>query len=407
MKLFFLTLLFITVYDLSAQRTLQGYIILSDTIKGEIISFNLEKHPAKIEFKTEGISKTYTPTDIKGFGIPTEQLHYKTATVTYHLDPIDYRFAKDQYADATEKATVFLKQLVKGQLSLFQFRTAERIYFFVEENNSFTELIYRIKLLNGQVVKDEQYKTQLNAYSVQRDKLNSLAPSIASTSYTETGFAKIFLKLNDQSMDLIPKKKRSSVYLFAGASVCSFKSEGPTYFIPSQGLSHLNKATFNNTISPSLGGEINISNSRLALIGGLGYQYLSYNGRVDNVLEYKSQEYAAKLHLITPSLRLQFVFNPAAPVKFFAGAGGSFPVILNKNGAVTTSTYDPNGPVIEVKGEPSLKSSFFTLGGNAGVIAGKTKFDIMISKSTSVIDEGETKLKFLSIGLRIHYLIIN
>jgi hypothetical protein len=396
-------LLVLTVSIINAQQKfLAGYIITTDTITGEIRSFNPDRTPGKIEFRKNTQTVVYTPERIKGFGFSGDQGSYVSATVSYQTNPADYRNAKEEFSNEIRTETVFLRQLVKGNISLYQLILPEREYFFSERNGLLKELIYRVKIVNEQIVNDEQFKNQITLYASEMNQLSSLLQRISSLSYSEESLTRVFLLLNNSSIRL-PNKKKPAIYLTGGFASCSFQNGGETYLTGPTMNSFLYQAHFDNTYEPQIGVEIAVLRRRVSLFFGLQYQPLSYHGEVENVSSFKKQSFDADLNLLTPTASLEYPFNKGKAVEFYTGVQLGSSILLNRSSTKSIFIHNSAG-TFEINGQPTLQGGFITYGAYAGVSIGRVKLDALIVQSANILDV-PAYLKCLAVGLRGRYLV--
>lgn len=171
-KLWSIYLFFITCLLSQTVRAqtnfVDGQIITSegDTLRGIIDFRNWSRNPTKIDFVIRGEEevRSYSAYKLVEFSASGEK--YISRNVTIDTTPLKVPEVKEVLPTSREDQ-VFLKVLVEGELSLYQYKDF-RDNFYIEENGVITELISHeyIALVRGRYLlvdsEEEKYIDQLN-----------------------------------------------------------------------------------------------------------------------------------------------------------------------------------------------------------------------------------------------------
>lgn len=117
-----------------------------ETVEGMMNAKNWRITPQKITFKATGKEgpQTYLPTEIKAFYSELTKEWYESHTVTIDQTPIKLDELKLNPESKLVEDTVFLKVLVKGEVSLFHlFDQQGKEHFFIQKDGEIKELILR------------------------------------------------------------------------------------------------------------------------------------------------------------------------------------------------------------------------------------------------------------------------
>jgi hypothetical protein len=244
-----LCILFFFHYKLAAQKeAAPGFIVTNsnDTIRGMILDKDWNISPQNIKFKAAGDQdyKTYSVTDIKAFSVDGSAL-YLSRMVLLDVSPTDVnklieidlasvdlnKLYNDVYPPDTASRQVFIKELVKGNVSLYYHKdVTSKQHFFIQENNdAFTELILRkyrsqnFKAPNysktvtyeNQVWLYEKFRTQLEVLMA---KCPSLTEKIGRVAYTENELSDLVMAFNsclNQPSQMLSVKSKSAYFSVA------------------------------------------------------------------------------------------------------------------------------------------------------------------------------------------------
>lgn len=178
----------------------RGYIIHNTGIKKQCLIRNSDwkNNPSQVKIKLDTAQKeeTYTIQDIQEFAI-LPYTRYKRFTVNIDIsNDFSFKEYSPQPEPKFKTKTLFLKQLVEGDASLYVFTEAGRNpRFFYEKDGNIAQLIYKEYKSPGNIVRaNEQYKAQL------QNKLYCSGISlqdIKDTKYRERALIDYFIKYND------------------------------------------------------------------------------------------------------------------------------------------------------------------------------------------------------------------
>lgn len=202
-RLSYLVLVFlfpgILINDLSAQWA-NGYIIgnNNDTVNGKIINLSDFGLLKSVTFSdTLGIQTEYTPTDIKAFYITDDNRYFESMEVQ---------------TDSTSEF-LFLRCLIKGEVSFYILRTAINRYF-VSNSAKFSELINtkQQKTIDGHVYSTFKYEYIITLKTNFLNRCPQLLMEIDKVVFNEKGLYKIIKDYNEcafpqESLNTFQSKK--------------------------------------------------------------------------------------------------------------------------------------------------------------------------------------------------------
>jgi len=227
-KNLFLLLFFITLKSFSQITYEPGYIIFDDgkKINCYIKNYDWKNNPTKIKYKLSLASKEKTATidEVSEFEI-NQQSKYIRATVNIDRSSEILSDLSTDRKPEFKKETLWLKVLLEGKASLYQYRDGNLIrYFYKVDNQPIEQLIYKLyiskksnKELSYQdpspnfVRKNERYKQQildhLKCSKIHVNKVKNLG-------YTKNELLHIFKTYNEcvNSEYKIYVKKNKSIY---------------------------------------------------------------------------------------------------------------------------------------------------------------------------------------------------
>jgi hypothetical protein len=187
MKFFkFLAVFILIHFTLNAQQSFDpGYIVkyTQDTVKGFIaVALNRDlTHSVKFKKEESGELKEYKPADLLGFGIGNDIYISK-----YFLNA-----AQDSVME-----TAFVKQLVKGEYSLYSYSKEELVYYLLQKDTTVYFLYDRVTDNLGEIKQEGNYMNYLNLISINCDKLNK---NYAGIGYNDKNLADFVLKADNCS----------------------------------------------------------------------------------------------------------------------------------------------------------------------------------------------------------------
>lgn len=332
----FITLVFILISfaGYSQNKKFKGYII---SLSGDSIQAYFKKNywyitPGKIEVVVNQQNVSYSPEDIKGFGIIGSEA-YSAVTIQYFKDFYRGDNLKYQFSESKTEERVFAKILRSGAINLFSYQTTDRKYYFVSEgNNELTELVFRARLQGTIIIEDDTYKEQLA--QLLRKYNNTQDESLKKTSYSEESVGRIIDRINQNQEPGYKAIKRKNLFDFeigAAALYNSFPSSFTNFRSPPVKLSSF------ITFTPQLNLTYKFKNDMGRYQIGLSLQYNSVNSdqrfydssfvtQSPNFYysEVNKHQYRIRTGYYMMNLFLLGYINRFSKSKFYLKAGASF-----------------------------------------------------------------------------------
>ncbi len=175
-----------------------GYIIMhgQDTVKG-LIETSLNRdltHSVKFKKEENAELKEYTPGDLVGFGTGDDK----------YLSMHFLNTAQDSVME-----TAFVKQLVKGEYSLYSYSKDELVFYLLQKDTTVYFLYDRVTDNLGEVKQEGNYLNYLNLISAGCEKLANTYSRIV---YNDKDLASFVLKAdncssNEQATNYYQKAK--------------------------------------------------------------------------------------------------------------------------------------------------------------------------------------------------------
>jgi hypothetical protein len=173
LKSYLTTLCFLSIVFLQAQNLFKpGYILFADgqQIACEIYDKQWKNNPEEITYRINSESDAVTGSlaEIRAFGI-TNGERYRAVTVSIDVSTHNLNALEEGRHPQMKQFTVFLKELVTGPYSLFEYTDNKMIrYFYSYDSLNIQQLIYKPYLLkekseygNNQVVYNKYFLQQL------------------------------------------------------------------------------------------------------------------------------------------------------------------------------------------------------------------------------------------------------
>jgi hypothetical protein len=193
-------------FTLHAQQSFEpGYIINhnQDTVRGfTVVALNRDLTNS-VTFKKEesGELKEYKPSDIYGF---------RTGNDIY----ISKHFLNTAQDSVIE--TAFVKQLVKGEFSLYSYSKSDMVFYLIQKDTTVYFLYDRVTDNLGEIKQEGNYMNYLNLISVGCDKLANMYSRIV---YDDKDMADFVLKADNCSSTAQAtsyyQKAKSEMHAFA------------------------------------------------------------------------------------------------------------------------------------------------------------------------------------------------
>lgn len=309
-----------------------GYILTSsgDSVKGSINYLNWDKNPKTIEFTgADGAVQTYSPLLIRGFGMFGKD-YYTSAVVSKSTRPVDYNLLSSGfYQDTTLTDTVFLRNLVAGDWSLYELVDTKEHYFLQVRGGEISELKY--------LVEQDEHTLNFNSRNIFRDQLNAsilgssaeraLANRLSQLSYRQgdlKSFVEAINRNNNGKGNTLTYDRKKLLHFFVGTGIVynDMSASGSK----EQDITRL---SFTGSVRPSFQAGVDFSSARslqrFIVRFELGYSNYSVTGKghVDrSVLEReRNLDYELSMSLIKPSLFLMYKVVDLPMTSVFLGAG--------------------------------------------------------------------------------------
>tara|TARA_R110002049_G_scaffold248552_1_gene423035 strand:+ start:182 stop:844 length:663 start_codon:yes stop_codon:yes gene_type:complete len=217
MKKIYLLFLFIGINCFSQINFDKGYFIENSGTKIECLIRNIDwlNNPIEFEYKESENSeqKTITIKDVQEFGIYDNSKYIK-ANLNIDLSSNNLDDLSDNKEIIFEEKELFLKVLIEGEASLYEYVDGKIVKFFFKNNNTEIEqLIFKkYKSSQNQIGSNEEYKKQL-WLNLKCDDIT--LKTFKYVDYKENDLVDFFVKYNTCiNVDYINyKKKISKIYL--------------------------------------------------------------------------------------------------------------------------------------------------------------------------------------------------
>ncbi len=366
-RLLFPLSLLLFSFTLQAQTNfVSGYIVRNgnDTVRGQVNDLQWKQGPYILEFRPSGgEAKSYSPGEIRGFGYGnhhyrSERVFIRTSAVT-PTAKLTYKSTPDQ-----AYAQVFLKELVRGKISLFVHSSAsDDSHFFLQQDaDSLTELIlHRYLIQSG----GGYLSTEVNRYRQQLGYYFSDCPDVqkklATLPYTEKAITGIFNEYN-LCMDPAfrpqsnPKKKRQvALSVFGGyaSTAIRLRTDLPEW----EGASPDVSADGFGGVGLELGSSREFSHT--FLFTEVTYRSFSNGGSHTTVYNPSFRDefdYQFDMRYLAFQVGARHEFTKGMLRPFICG-GGSLAVGLDQSGSITRTTLvnnnvtaiETNDPLIDYR----------------------------------------------------------
>lgn len=301
-----------------------GYVVLNsgDSLWGEIDYGNWDFNPKTVTFRENANTQIFKVTDLQAFVVDGEDVYHRYI-VSFHNSPAELATAKKNFGEELIMDTVWLRLLYTGEKQLYELNTGDRPYFFIrDKEESPRELIFRVRLTDGVLYRDEQYKNLLTTYIPENDN-GSLARMLEKLDYRQKDLVAFFEKINGGSgAKLKSTKNRSKTDLSAGLSLLHFRNPSRYW-----------QTAFKSTPGFKAGVGITIFSNR---------SYGRFQSRVGANIAYRnilSKENQGPLNNTTvegnfltlePTIGFEYTFNPLQKVSFSFGPEVGYNFVLKK-----------------------------------------------------------------------------
>ncbi len=222
--------LFFTVlshYSINAQKEfMAGYVVnnTGDTIRGEIDNQKWVYSPLEIVFRNQNIINKYGLSDIQSFVINNE-VTYVRKKISLDITPHKFDNLLESYNRVLVDTTLFLKQLVKGRLSLYYLQDKNgKDHFFIEKLSDTIQELFDQRLLR--MTESGTYIVHLDLYNEQLHDLcedcSNYSHLIFKYQYREADLTPLVIKYNaffgdDKPVEVSKKEKFKSTFFVRAA----------------------------------------------------------------------------------------------------------------------------------------------------------------------------------------------
>ncbi|MFA0962324.1 hypothetical protein AB9P05_10985 [Roseivirga sp. BDSF3-8] len=233
-----------------------GYLITEEGTRKEVLIRNADwkDNPDRFTYReTEnGETQTATLQEVKEFGIGESEV-FRRFTVDVDMSSDEVEKMSKSMNPEYERVTTFLRLLVEGQASLYQYESGNTRRFFMQQGDTPEQLIFKSYLTsNNDVAKNYGYKQQL------LNKLNCSSVSqrsVGSLGYGRKSLTKFFVNYNEcvnapVTNYLAKREKRDvfNLYLRPGVNLYQANMESAVYDV-------IPPVDFENEVNARLGVE--------------------------------------------------------------------------------------------------------------------------------------------------------
>ncbi len=217
--------------NVSGQRVFQTGTIITlngDSTSAQISASNWVTNPEFIRYKTseDGEMTTVRPGDIRGFIIPTKGTFVSaTLEIDQSSDKIDRLSGSDQ--PKWESMAVFLKQIVRGTINLYSYRSTNVNRLIVQKpGGEYQQLVYKLYLSSSRnLLYNRAFRKQLwenfNC-GITKDQLREVE-------YSAKSLTKFFLKYAEctggKALELKTSREKGSFKFYGAAGAGSINGD--------------------------------------------------------------------------------------------------------------------------------------------------------------------------------------
>lgn len=345
MKIVHTLLILIVSTSIFAQATSKKSFAIAnngDTIWGVIKDKEFNVSPTSFKLN----DTKYTVDNVTSFTTEDGTL-YKRYTITYHTAPINESNMAFGDEAKTKSTIAFLKVLVNAKKGLAEFRTPERLYFYLLNNQQAVELYYvkgTVSFESKAFENDARYgKTivlEKTDYKQQLDSLNDntskdIASKITNASYDENSITKI-VRLANGLNENVPSKINNSLQIGFGFNYYSNTINSGT-------TNALRDIKIDNNIAPALSIAYKISPkrkvNRSSYIFGLVYSNYNVTGERTTQTTEKKYVLEVKNSYLDIYAKYLFTINPESSVKLSLAAGINYSMLVSKKNTTYSTSF--------------------------------------------------------------------
>ena len=197
--------------------------LAGDTLRGYINYRGWDRNPHVVSFKPElqAPEQLFHPLDIKGFSVSNER--YAGARVSAESSPQELSNLSTTATPSYRADTVFLRALVAGPKSLYEYRAPNSYtFFYIQQENAFDLLVYKRYKgpVEGSVVVqlNNTYWDQLARYLADCPRMEQLKGISYSASSLQRTFASYYACTNRTPAFRFHSKTNHQLGLLAGVT---------------------------------------------------------------------------------------------------------------------------------------------------------------------------------------------
>ena len=425
----------ISQYTYAAPRPFPGYYISKN---GDSVHCNIEyndwyRNPKTIVVEVNNVKSTFGVADINGFGV-TGYGDYKSATVSYHTNPVTGPNIPQEFSDQVETDDCFLKIVTLGVYSLYELVLPEKHYYFIQEKDgAISELIYRVKIdpTSLTAIPDLRYKNVFSELFAKENIGRDYEYLITSAQYNKASMERLVDKLNETKTGIKVvrstnknKERRLQLEVFAGGLFNSFPdpinghyttgNKMPSSFSPSGGISmrYIIPGSFD---AFSLGVSVGFDTYK-STISKTGYGKDSTNPNAYSKTTYAESLSFSNKFLMT-NFNVMYRFTRNSQINFYVKAGVGFDVSIAGNTNVHINYSDSMIYALNGILQPTAYGSYqqnpdyfvdvtASLNLSLGLMAGRNKLELAYYIPKQLAGAGESSFRVAQYGLYYYYTIL-
>ncbi|MBI5858305.1 MAG: hypothetical protein HZB42_11745 [Sphingobacteriales bacterium] len=404
MRFFFITAVFffLSFPAYSQGRFFPGFVVLNsnDTLAGEIEHNDWSINPTTISFRNKELKK-YNISDLKAFTI-TDRAQYTRFFVSYQLSAEDLEDATETFQGPEIKKDVWLKLLYKAKISLYKLETEKRQFFFVEsEKEGIKELVCRVRVVNGELQKDEQYKNLLARYGIELNKAEAVQRELESSDYNEDDLVKIFNLLGSGNASYsIPQKKKPEIDIRGGIAISSFATSGEI-LNDGSGAYSVYAADFKSSVGFVGGAGFTFfsqkKEGRIQSRFGLNIASLFLNGENSTGTgAFQHEKYYGTLIVLGPEVSLQWILSNKKQPAIILGPYVGYNIVIVNN---FSSTFENPGVSIVKDKFPPSDGGHVVAGLRFSMTSSRGVLSLQGYHCTNIFNSGKTSLTANGVAL--------
>lgn len=382
-----------------------------EIIRGWIDYRQWGKNPDSIKFRqTENSSPViYSLNNVAYFEIDGLD-RYERAVVSKDMRPVEMSELETVTTDTTIVGTVFLRVLVKGELSLYEYYDSKPHFYIKEEGKDYQELFYKVYLVdaNSRLFTRHIFRDQLKGLLVSAGKPDALMPLLKAVNYKEKDLVKAVEKINGILYNgaisyKIPKQKQPvSVFAGGGLAYATLRY----YSGPRDNLSNLR---YSSSAKPMIVGGVDIAMSRnlqrVVIRFEVPWYRMQFEGKNDPA-SVDSVRYHLSMSSLAPSLTIRYNLLNLPNEKLFLGLGIGYNFTSYKEN-ILHKKYGDFSNVLVRSPHLDLEKAWLGIHAKAGFIMSK-RFEIvttaMFDGSFANFSNFSLKPTILFANLNYHFL---